>query len=539
MQNFFNEPVGVVAGMLEGLSWLEPVTLVQGEGIRIVARREWDRDAVALISGGGAGHEPAHAGFVGPGMLTAAVSGEIFASPSVEAVLAGIRQVTGPAGCLLIVKNYTGDRLNFGLAAERARGEGLAVATVTVADDVALPGAAQPRGLAGTVLVHKLAGHLAARGEPLETIRQRAQALADSLATLGLALAPCHVPGRPVEARRPELGLGIHNEPGARPVAPASAREAMALVLAPLLAHVDARSGHDAPLVALLNDLGGCSPQEMLTLTRELCSQVGAGRIVRMVRPSRLMTSLDMQGFSVTLVPATDELLAALDAPVEVSAWPGTVTPRAPATVAVPADGGAEATARPQSVVVTGALRRACEAAIEGRDAIDALDAKVGDGDAGSTFASGARAVLDRLGEGRLSTGEPAALFHELGAVLARAMGGSSGVLLSILFTAMGTSLAAGATLGAAFEAGLDRVQHHGGARAGDRTMLDALLPAAAALPGGVGAAARAARAGAEATAAMSRAGAGRSSYVPDAALRGVVDPGAEAIARIFTALAG
>jgi dihydroxyacetone kinase len=251
------------------------------------------------------------------------------------------------------------------------------------------------------------------------------------------------------------------------------------------------------------------------------------------------MTSLDMQGFSVTLVPASDELLAALDAPVGVAAWPGTVTPQAPEILAVPAIGGAEAGARPQSAAVSEALRRACLAAVAAREAIDSLDAKVGDGDAGSTFASGARAVLDRLDRGQLSTGEPAALFRELGAELARAMGGSSGVLLSILFTAMGTSLAAGATLSAAFEAGLDRMQHHGGARAGDRTMLDALLPAAAALPGGVEAAARAARAGAEATAAMTRAGAGRSSYVPDDALRGVVDPGAEAVARILSALAG
>jgi dihydroxyacetone kinase len=539
MDNFFNEPARVVAEMLEGLAWLEPTVLVQGEGIRIVARRDWDRAQVAVISGGGAGHEPSHAGFVGSGMLTAAVSGEIFASPSVEAVLAGIRQVTGPAGCLLVVKNYTGDRLNFGLAAERARGEGLAVATVTVADDVALPGSAQPRGLAGTVLVHKLAGYLAARGESLEVIRQRAQALADSLATLGLALAPCHVPGRPAETRSPELGLGIHNEPGARPVAPASAREAMRLVLEPLLAHVEARSGA-APLVALLNDLGGCSPQELLVLTRELCSQLGAGRIVRMVRPSRLMTSLDMRGFSVTLVAASDELLAALDAPVGASAWPGTVTPHSPEIIAVPAGGGSQATARPQSAAVSEALRRACQAAIAARDALDALDAKVGDGDAGSTFASGARAVLDRLDLGQLSTGEPAALSGELGAVLAQAMGGSSGVLLSILFTAMGTSLGAGAPLAVAFGAGLERMQHHGGARAGDRTMLDALLPAAAALSaGGVEAAAKAAREGADATAAMTRAGAGRSSYVPDAALLGVVDPGAEAVARLLAALAG
>lgn len=126
--------------------------------VRVVVRTDWDKSNVALISGGGSGHEPAHAGFVGKGMLTAAVCGDVFASPSVDAVLAGILAVTGDAGCVLIVKNYTGDRLNFGLAAERARSLGLRVEMVVVHDDIALPDLSQPRGLAGTLLVHKIAG---------------------------------------------------------------------------------------------------------------------------------------------------------------------------------------------------------------------------------------------------------------------------------------------------------------------------------------------------------------------------------------------
>lgn len=159
---FFNERKHLVDDALEGLVLSAPhanlVRLDIDPAIRIVARSDWDKSRVAIISGGGSGHEPAHAGFVGRGMLTAAVCGDLFASPSVDAVLNAIVAVTGDRGCLLIVKNYTGDRLNFGLAAEKAKRYGLKVEMVIVADDVALPDNKQPRGIAGTALVHKVAG---------------------------------------------------------------------------------------------------------------------------------------------------------------------------------------------------------------------------------------------------------------------------------------------------------------------------------------------------------------------------------------------
>ncbi len=165
MKKLINEPGAVVPEMLEGLVAISPgLMLLEGETVAV--RAGWDRASVALISGGGAEHEPAHAGYVGPGLLTAAVAGDVFTSPSVDAVLAAIRAVTGDPGALLIVKNYTGDRLNFGLAAEIARTEGLRVAMVVVDDDVALGagGGAGRRGIAGTVLVHKVAGAAAAAG---------------------------------------------------------------------------------------------------------------------------------------------------------------------------------------------------------------------------------------------------------------------------------------------------------------------------------------------------------------------------------------
>src|ERR1700710_2001950 len=187
-------------------------------GIRVVLRAELDTGKVAVVSGGGSGHEPAPAGFVAPGLLSAAVCGAVFASPSVDAVLAGILAVTGPAGCLLVIKNYAGYRLNFGLAAERARALGHKVETAIVSDDIALPDAKQPRGIAGTLFVHKVAGHAAEAGQPLEAVAACARRVAATAKSLGIAVSPCTIPGSPRSERlaegQAELGLGIHGEPG-------------------------------------------------------------------------------------------------------------------------------------------------------------------------------------------------------------------------------------------------------------------------------------------------------------------------------------
>ena len=157
MKHFINERSAIVTEAVELAVMLGEGKIARLDGypsIKVVVRTDADRAHVAVVSGGGAGHEPAHAGYIGAGMLTGAVAGEVFTSPSVDAVLAGILAVTGEAGCLLVVKNYTGDRLNFGLAAEKARALGLHVEMVVVADDVAIAGAARPRGIAGTLFVH-------------------------------------------------------------------------------------------------------------------------------------------------------------------------------------------------------------------------------------------------------------------------------------------------------------------------------------------------------------------------------------------------
>ena len=221
MTQFLNQKENAVTDAIEGVIRSSGGALARLDGyphIRVVVRNDWDKSKVALVSGGGSGHEPAHAGFVGRGMLTAAVCGDVFASPSVDAVLAGILAVTGQSGCLLIVKNYTGDRLNFGLAAERARAFGLKVNMVIVDDDVALPELSQPRGVAGTLFVHKIAGALAEDGQSLENVTQAAERVIAGAKTLGMSLDTCTVPGSPKEDRIPagkvELGLGIHGESG-------------------------------------------------------------------------------------------------------------------------------------------------------------------------------------------------------------------------------------------------------------------------------------------------------------------------------------
>ena len=219
---FYDSKENLIDLVIEGIIRTNPhanlTRLKTDSGLRVVVRNDWDKKQVALLSGGGSGHEPMHAGFVGKGMLTGAICGDIFASPGVDAVLSAIINVTGDAGCLLIVKNYTGDRLNFGLAAEKARALGYEVETVLVEDDIALPDNPQPRGLSGTILAHKIAGYAASQGLSLQEVASRTRSALKQMATLGVALSSCHLPGAENNDRLPagksELGMGIHGEHG-------------------------------------------------------------------------------------------------------------------------------------------------------------------------------------------------------------------------------------------------------------------------------------------------------------------------------------
>ncbi|WP_299769632.1 dihydroxyacetone kinase subunit DhaK [uncultured Tateyamaria sp.] len=535
MTQFVNAKEDLVKEAIDGLLACSGGALTRLDGyphIKVVYRSDWSRDRVALISGGGSGHEPAHAGFVGPGMLTAAVCGEVFASPSVEAVLAGILAVTGEAGCLLIVKNYTGDRLNFGLAAERARALGRKVEMVVVDDDIALPDLPQPRGVAGTLFVHKIAGAMAEAGKQLEDVAAAARRIIKNVASIGTSLDTCTVPGSPKENRIPtgkaELGLGIHGEPGVEQVDFSGAAEAMDLVLTKLRDHAP-----DGPCVALVNNLGSTTPLEMSVLCHRLAQ---AGIASHVIGPALMMTSLDMHGFSVSVLPTTQEDLNALAEPVPMAAWPGMQALVDAPVTALP-DGLTPIEPIPSANSQTrNTIAQVADVLIAAESTLNELDAKSGDGDTGSTLATAARALKDRLDAMPLA--DLTQLFPALGNELSQTMGGSSGVILAIYFNAAGDACAGGAPVQKALAEGLKRVSDVGGAQVGDRTMIDALAPALEALSDGIDASATAARKGADNTAHIHRAKAGRAAYVPSENLKGHNDPGAEAVAKVFEGLA-
>jgi len=531
-------------------------------GCRVIVRADYEKQVknaryVSVISGGGSGHEPAHAGFVGAGLLTAAVCGDVFASPSAKAVLAAIVATSSPkAGCLLIVKNYTGDRLNFGIAAETAKSRyGIPVETVYVADDVALDSGANARGVAGALLVHKAAGATAALGYSLKDVADAARDASVRVKTMGAAYEVCTLPGRPpsnrLGAAEVEIGLGIHGEPGFERTATPSASSLAATLADRTTATMDA-----GDVALIVNDLGTTTPMEMAVFGAASIRAVEARgfRVVRVLTGS-LMTALDMHGVSLSVAPVDGKLLKLLDAPcaapamatgawrVHTSAMPLHIAPDRSVVdnpPPAPVSGDLEDTQRALK-----ALRNACEAVLRAESELTVLDEKVGDGDAGTTLAAGAKAVLAACDAG-LPKGASGVV-----AAVARAvedsMGGSSGVLYNLGLKAAETSLrqAAGRSVQAdkawcdAYIAFAEAISKCGGAGVGSRTMCDATLPAADVFRKGgtLAEAASAARIGADSTAAL-QATHGRSAYLNAEAQRGVVDPGAEAVARAFAAVA-
>jgi len=540
---FFNDRKQLVNDAIEGILISAPhgnlVKLDIDPAIRVVARSDWDKSRVAVISGGGSGHEPAHAGFVGKGMLTAAVCGDLFASPSVDAVLNAIVAVTGDRGCLLIVKNYTGDRLNFGLAAEKAKRYGLKVEMVIVADDIALPDNKQPRGIAGTALVHKIAGFAAEKGKSLSEVRDIAQQACENLWSLGVAMQTCNLPGSDDEEGRikqghVELGLGIHGEPGASVLDTQNSKAIIDKLIAPLK-----EKAGNGRFAVLINNLGGVSALEMALLTKELAHSALQDQIAYLIGPAPLVSSLDMKGFSLSLLRLNETFERAINEPVETIGWQKPVAFAPLRTLPHTAIQDRVDYAPSDNAQVAAMVEVATQTLVDLENRLNALDAKVGDGDTGSTFAQGARDIAQLLQEKQLPLNDVPKLLLLTGERLATVMGGSSGVLMSIFFTAAGQALHDGKSLADALLSGLAQMKQYGGADLGDRTLIDALQPALEALQkSDIQAAAQAAKKGADATASMQKAGAGRSSYVNKENLDGITDPGAVAVAEVFAALA-
>ncbi len=555
MQKLINRPERAVEEMLDGLLAFNPgLARLTNQNVLLRADSEAIREhQVALISGGGSGHEPAHAGYVGAGMLSAAVAGEVFTSPSADSVLAAIRAVTGRLGALLIVKNYTGDRLNFGLAAEMARAEGYLVESVIVADDVALAKSeehAGRRGLAGTVLVHKIAGAAAAEGKDLPQVASIAQAAADQIGTMGVALSAGTAPGSSGPSFKldgeVELGLGIHGEPGVRrmPIAPADklVDELLNHILSAQRLHAGER------IAALINNLGATTAMELAIAGRRALSKLEArGLEVERLYSGTFVSSLDMAGISISLLRVDDERLRWLDAPTLAPGWPnapkrrpGSVAERTiDETVITPAP---EIQTFPQTVEGKRARRAvlaACTALEESYYRLKKADEAVGDGDLGDNMARTAKAIE----LGGFPYDHASELLKAIGLKIQQTMGGSSGPLYGALLLRTGSALEQGAEddpkqWAAAIIEGCGAIGELGGARLGDRTMLDALVPFARtfseqlaegfALNESLAAALEAAKRGADSTAQMV-ARRGRSSYLGERTI-GNIDPGALAV---------
>lgn len=553
-KRFVNREETVVHDAIDGLLATYPTSLNRLDSYphtKVIVRRDWDKSNVALVSGGGAGHEPAHAGFVGKGMLTAAVSGEIFASPTSDAVLSAILAVTGPKGCLVIIKNYTGDRLNFGLAAERAKTEyGLNVRTVIVADDVALGCTPKARGIAGTLFVHKIAGAAAEAGGNLAEVHRLAEITAKCVKSMGASFSTCEqafaVDSRTIGDGIMEVGLGIHGEPGKAKLKVSSSKEIVDQILKLIFSNLKMPETGTA-LAVMINNLGSVPPMEMSIVTKNVLEWLldfGSYSAVYLVGPAPLMTSLNMNGISVSVLPLVDlelhrNLLAAVAPHV---AWPHVTKPDTRAQnfikdpLVTPIERGlSSGTARDYDPKMKALIQGACESLISEERALNALDSKVGDGDTGTQMSLGAKSILAALDVGVLDTGNKTKLCKSLSKILAKNMGGSSGILLSILFAAMAGAFAKKHGTAAAFQAGLAAMMFHGGAAEGDRTMLDALIPASKCVS--ITDAATAAHHGAESTKALKVAGGGRSMYLSAVDLAGHMDPGAYAAAKVLDVL--
>lgn len=323
MKSFRNDPADVVVEALAGFGAAHPDRVRVDPAQGLVVRRDAPVPGkVGIVAGGGAGHDPAHHGYVGPGMLDAACSGHVFTSPVPDQILAATRAVDGGAGVLHVVKNYTGDVLNFAMAAELAAEEGIRVETVVVADDVAVPeaGTAGRRGTALTVVVEKVVGAAAEAGADLSRCRDLGQRVVDRGRTMGLALGSCTLPGTAVPTvdlgeDEIEIGVGIHGEPGRRRGSWAEAQELAETLLEPVLAEIDPGTG--SGLLVVLNGLGG-TPEMELYLMFDQVRRALAERGLRVERSlvGTYLSCLDMAGCSLTLLPLDDDLREAWDAPV-------------------------------------------------------------------------------------------------------------------------------------------------------------------------------------------------------------------------------
>ncbi|MCM1990902.1 dihydroxyacetone kinase subunit DhaK [Oceanirhabdus seepicola] len=315
MKKIINNPENVVNEMLEGMVKAHPDFIERVEGFNVLIRKEKNNRKVALVSGGGSGHEPSHGGFVGYGMLDGAIAGDVFTSPTPDQVFEAIKNVDCGKGVLLIIKNYTGDVMNFQMAAELADMENIKVESVVMNDDVAVENSTYTtgrRGIAGTIFLHKIAGAAAERGMELKEVKRIAEKVISNVRSMGMSLTPCTVPaaGKPgfeLGENEIEVGLGIHGEPGTHKDKIMPAKDIVKHLMEKILN--DYSVSKDEEVAVLINGLGGTPLMELYIINDEVNSILG-NKDINIVKTyvGNYMTSLEMAGFSISILKLDDEL---------------------------------------------------------------------------------------------------------------------------------------------------------------------------------------------------------------------------------------
>lgn len=513
MKKIINRPETVVMEMCNGIVMAHP-ELKFNRKCKVIRKKEIDKNKVSLISGGGSGHEPAHAGFVGKGMLDAAVCGDIFASPSQIQVYQAIRETASDKGTLLIIKNYSGDMMNFKNAAYLAEEDGIQVDYVKVDDDVAVQDSLYTvgrRGVAGTVLVHKIAGAAAEAGLSLEEVKKAAEHAVENVRSLGFAFTSCTVPakGTPtfeIGDDEMEYGVGIHGEPGIRREKVICADELAGRMTDTLTAELKAEKGDS--VTVLINGFGGTPLQELYLLNNAVCRILDQKGIkIHRTFAGNYMTSIDMQGASVSLMKMDDELKKYLDQDSEAPAFKV-----AACQTEIPYVNLTSQSEENKEVSFALRAEKAWAAISGGEVSLDnmkylvdkmstciiekevpfcELDSHAGDGDFGMSVAKGFRQLKREWDEIlEKEAGDIGTFLNACSMVIMEYCGGASGPIWGSAFRAAGKMTAGKEKLNLSefaemLQAAVKGIQATGersfgrGAVVGDKTLIDALVPCA------------------------------------------------------------
>ncbi len=587
MRHFVNDVSSCVTESLEGvaLGSFGNLVLVRDRNV-ILLNPESDRNRgkVAIVCGGGSGHEPAHSSFVNHEMLSAAICGDVFASPGVGAIVDGIRALVGnseksPKGVLVVIKNYTGDRINFGMACEILSSEGVLLKKLVVADDVSLPEIKDRRGVAGTVLVYKIAGALALQQQDnnadtrrqLNEVFEIAEKVNNNIHSMGCALSSCHRPDGSAIFTLPEgeieIGVGIHGERGVSRMPVKSGDEIVTILIDKILAakqqHETEDNSSSKRMVLLTNNLGSASGLEMGIVHRKAISYLSEkGYEVCRAYCGMYMTCLDMRGISLTLLTVVDDtfldLLDVGGSDFTKTDWkPDSDYSLSPSSIYIdalmsPEDNINSDSSKSDDSVdqeLMNIIEKVCYAGINARKTLNSLDRECGDGDTGDTLATGSNAILNNIKH--FSSSNTNLAFRRIAECLTNSIGGTSGPIYAVFFIRAAAAFSSPTNSkewksmskwADAIQNGITGIEELGGCSRGDSTLLDALYPVLEAVKkvshDSEVAAERivqAAKDGAENTRNL-EAQAGRARYVEGKGL-GRIDPGAFAVYLLLKAL--